>query len=90
MCKEEEEEENEKLIPMLLHIQAYWAGALHLFTPLPFRPGRGGLGDILRTHFFLNIGNVDNFDLSTYQQPSSIQISEDLFAHAQRLIDKFK
>jgi len=47
-----------------LGAQAYWGCGLHLFAPLPFRPGRGGLGDILRTHFFVNIGNIDNFDLS--------------------------
>ena len=40
----------------------YWAAALHLFAPLPFRPGRGGLGDILRTHFFVNAGNIDDFN----------------------------
>jgi outer membrane protein insertion porin family len=31
---------------------------------LPFKPGQGGLGDILRTHFFVNAGNIDNFDFS--------------------------
>ncbi|KAJ8245532.1 hypothetical protein GJAV_G00271740 [Gymnothorax javanicus] len=39
---------------------AYWAGGVHLFTPLPFRPGRGGFGDLFRTHFFLNAGNLCN------------------------------
>lgn len=42
--------------------QTYWAAGLHLFTPLPFKPGHGGLGDILRTHFFVNAGNIDNFN----------------------------
>uniref|UniRef100_A0A8C6LYB3 SAMM50 sorting and assembly machinery component n=1 Tax=Nothobranchius furzeri TaxID=105023 RepID=A0A8C6LYB3_NOTFU len=40
--------------------EAYWAGGLHLYTPLPFRPGRGGFGDLFRTHFFLNAGNLCN------------------------------
>lgn len=43
-------------------LQTYWAAGLHLFTPLPFKPGHGGLGDILRTHFFVNAGNIDNFN----------------------------
>jgi hypothetical protein len=38
--------------------QAYWAGGLHLFTPLPFRPGKGGFGDLFRMHIFLNAGNL--------------------------------
>uniref|UniRef100_A0A8C7MHB9 Sorting and assembly machinery component 50 homolog, like n=1 Tax=Oncorhynchus kisutch TaxID=8019 RepID=A0A8C7MHB9_ONCKI len=38
--------------------EAYWAGGLHLYTPLPFRPGRAGFGDLFRTHFFLNAGNL--------------------------------
>ncbi|KAL1502727.1 hypothetical protein ABEB36_007830 [Hypothenemus hampei] len=42
---------------------AYWAAGLHLFTPLPFRPGRGGFGELFRTHFFLNAGNVGDFSL---------------------------
>ena len=55
-----------EILTLFLHFvpQAYWAAGLHLFTPLPFRPGRGGLGDILRTHFFVNAGNIDNFDFS--------------------------
>lgn len=32
--------------------EAYWAGGLHLYTPLPFRPGQGGFGELFRTHFF--------------------------------------
>eukprot|EP00091_Calanus_sinicus_P010550 TRINITY_DN24453_c0_g1_i1.p1 TRINITY_DN24453_c0_g1~~TRINITY_DN24453_c0_g1_i1.p1 ORF type:complete len:180 (-),score=41.16 TRINITY_DN24453_c0_g1_i1:96-635(-) len=30
----------------------YWASGLHLYAPLPFRPGRGGLGDLFRSHVF--------------------------------------
>uniref|UniRef100_A0AAZ3SSQ0 POTRA domain-containing protein n=1 Tax=Oncorhynchus tshawytscha TaxID=74940 RepID=A0AAZ3SSQ0_ONCTS len=42
--------------------EAYWAGGLHLYTPLPFRPGRAGFGDLFRTHFFLNAGNLCNLN----------------------------
>ncbi|TRZ17857.1 hypothetical protein HGM15179_009265 [Zosterops borbonicus] len=42
--------------------EAYWAGGVHLYTPLPFRPGRGGFGDLFRTHFFLNAGNLCNLN----------------------------
>ncbi|XP_034828126.1 sorting and assembly machinery component 50 homolog [Maniola hyperantus] len=34
----------------------YWASGLHLYTPLPFQPGKGGLGDLFRSHLFLNAG----------------------------------
>lgn len=40
---------------------AYWAVALHLYTPLPFRPGRNGFGDLFKLHGFINGGNVTNF-----------------------------
>ncbi|XP_077994209.1 sorting and assembly machinery component 50 homolog A-like [Glandiceps talaboti] len=44
--------------------EAFWAGGLHLYTPLPFNPGKGGFGDLFRTHFFVNAGNLGsvNFD----------------------------
>ncbi|XP_053741166.1 sorting and assembly machinery component 50 homolog A-like isoform X2 [Synchiropus splendidus] len=38
--------------------EAYWAGGLHLYTPFPLRPWNSG--DALRTHFFLNAGNLCN------------------------------
>jgi len=41
--------------------EGFWAAAVHLYTPLPFRPGRGGLGEIFRTHLFANTGNIGNF-----------------------------
>ncbi|XP_026778397.2 sorting and assembly machinery component 50 homolog B [Pangasianodon hypophthalmus] len=41
---------------------AYWAGGLHLYTPLPFRATRGGFADLFRTHFFLNAGNLCNLN----------------------------
>ncbi|CAK9831700.1 Sorting and assembly machinery component 50 homolog [Anthophora retusa] len=40
---------------------AYWAIALHLYTPLPFRPGRNGFGDLFKLHGFINGGNATNF-----------------------------
>jgi outer membrane protein insertion porin family len=43
---------------------AYWATGLHLYAPLPFRPGRGGFGDLFRTHFFVNCGNIGDFEIS--------------------------
>lgn len=57
--------------------EAYWAGGLHLYTPLPFRPGRGGFGDLFRTHFFLNAGNLCNLNYGKTQEnkkPSSLHI----------------
>lgn len=36
----------------------FWAGGLHIFSPLPFRPGGGGFGDLFRTHMFVNAGNI--------------------------------
>ncbi|XP_075209779.1 sorting and assembly machinery component 50 homolog [Lycorma delicatula] len=40
----------------------YWSGALHLYSPLPFRPRAGGLGDYIRTHIFINAGNLGDFN----------------------------
>ncbi|PSN40542.1 Sorting and assembly machinery component 50 [Blattella germanica] len=37
---------------------AYWAGGLHLFTPLPFNPGKGGFGDLFKTHVFVTTGSL--------------------------------
>lgn len=48
--------------------EAYWASGLHLYTPLPFRPGEGGLGDYFRTHFFATAGNVDDFKFTEDMQ----------------------
>lgn len=39
----------------------YWAAALHMFGPLPFRPGRGGIGDLFRSHAFVTAGNVGSY-----------------------------
>ncbi|XP_014487519.1 PREDICTED: sorting and assembly machinery component 50 homolog [Dinoponera quadriceps] len=41
--------------------EMYWAAALHIYTPLPFRPGRNSFGDLFRLHGFMNAGNLSNF-----------------------------
>ncbi|KAL4225587.1 sorting and assembly machinery component 50 [Mactra antiquata] len=61
----------------------YCVGAVHLYTPLPFRSGKGGLGDILRSHFFVNTGNCGNFQslrLSDFNKDNL-----DLFRNSLRL-----
>ncbi|KAK4878105.1 hypothetical protein RN001_010611 [Aquatica leii] len=40
----------------------FWSSGLHLFTPLPFRPGKGGVGELFRMHFFANAGNTGDFE----------------------------
>lgn len=52
---------------------AYWTCGLHLFAPLPFRPGAGGFGDLFRTHLFLNAGNIGDFALDG---PASRNVEE--------------
>uniref|UniRef100_A0A8C5GKN4 POTRA domain-containing protein n=1 Tax=Gouania willdenowi TaxID=441366 RepID=A0A8C5GKN4_GOUWI len=56
--------------------EAYWAGGLHLYTPLPFRPGRGGFGDLFRTHFFLNAGNLCNLNYGDGPQAHLQKLAE--------------
>lgn len=46
-----------------LGADTYWSGGVHLYTPLPFRPGRGGFGDYFRIHGFLNAGNLRDTSL---------------------------
>lgn len=36
--------------------RVYWCSGLHLYTPLPFNPGKGGLGELFRSHVFVNAG----------------------------------
>lgn len=46
-----------------LGASAYWAGGLHLYSPLPFtKPG--GFGDLFRVHGFVNAGNLGNFEFT--------------------------
>lgn len=47
-----------------LGANTYWLAGVHLYSPLPFRPGAGGLGEFFRTHAFLNAGNIGNFAFS--------------------------
>ncbi|KAJ8249987.1 hypothetical protein COCON_G00232030 [Conger conger] len=56
--------------------EAYWAGGVHLYTPLPFRPGRGGFGDLFRTHFFLNAGNLCNLNYGEGPQAHLRKLAE--------------
>lgn len=53
---------------------SYWAAGLHLYTPLPFRPGKGGFGELFRTHFFVNAGNVCDFNLEKSSKSDLIEI----------------
>ena len=46
-----------------LGANTFWATGAHLYTPLPFRPGRGGFGDLFRLHFFANAGNLMDINL---------------------------
>jgi len=43
---------------------AFWATGAHIYAPLPFRPGKGGFGDLFRTHLFATAGNVGKFWLT--------------------------
>ena len=49
-----------------LGADTYWLAGLHMYTPLPFRPGRGGFGDLFRTHCFVNAGNLRNLDFTDF------------------------
>lgn len=51
----------------------FWAAAFHIYTPLPFRPGRNSFGDLFRLHGFINGGNLSNFTF-TYGKNNSIII----------------
>ena len=56
----------------------FWASGLHLYTPLPFKPGSGGLGDLFRTHMFVTAGNVGNFWLSGQVGRDLEQVTQNL------------
>lgn len=47
-----------------LGARTFWNGGLHIYTPLPFKPGDGGFGDYFRTHLFVNAGNIGEFNFS--------------------------
>ncbi|XP_059046846.1 sorting and assembly machinery component 50 homolog A [Achroia grisella] len=38
--------------------RAYWAGALHVWAPLPFVSGRSPVAGLFRSHLFLNAGSL--------------------------------
>jgi len=64
-----------------LGADAYWCSALHLYTPLPFRPGKGSFGEYFRTHFFVNAGNLTAMDRRKqceHQAVSSILVDRDI------------
>ena len=46
---------------MLQEVPCIGHQVFHLYAPLPFRPGKGGLGDLFRSHAFVTAGNVGNF-----------------------------
>ncbi|KAG7295666.1 hypothetical protein JYU34_021950 [Plutella xylostella] len=50
----------------------YWASGVHLYTPLPFRPGAGGLGDLFRSHLFANAGCLAGPEESSAMYLSSL------------------
>lgn len=49
-----------------LGAESYWLAAAHIYSPLPFRPGKGKFGDLFKTHFFVNAGNLGNVDFSKF------------------------
>ncbi|XP_047513632.1 sorting and assembly machinery component 50 homolog A [Pieris napi] len=56
----------------------YWASGLHLYTPLPFQPGKGGLGELFRSHLFLNGGCLAHPEEKTQaiiESLSSVRVS---------------
>ncbi|ESP04678.1 hypothetical protein LOTGIDRAFT_135720, partial [Lottia gigantea] len=59
-----------------LGADAYWLLAAHLYTPLPFRPGKGGFGDHFRTHFFANAGNLSNISLNNHIRENVMKLGE--------------
>lgn len=54
----------------------YWASALHVYTPLPFKPSI--FGDIFRLHGFINGGTLTNisFNSSKELQPNENNVSK--------------
>merc|ERR1719499_149761 len=53
----------------------FWASGLHMYAPLPFRPGKGGIGDLFKSHMFLTAGNVGNFWLSGHPSRDFEQVT---------------
>ncbi|KAK2153083.1 hypothetical protein LSH36_308g02016 [Paralvinella palmiformis] len=61
-----------------LGADTYWTAGLHLYTPLPFRPGRGGFGDYFRLHGFLNAGNLADTSLKQGYKQMLSNLAHDL------------
>jgi outer membrane protein insertion porin family len=57
---------------------AYWAAGAHLFTPLPFRPGKGKFGELFRAHFFITGGNCQSLAFGNQWQGSLFQFFSNL------------
>lgn len=49
-----------------LGAEAFWQGAAHIYSPLPFRPGKGRFGDLFKTHVFINAGNLGTLDFNDF------------------------
>lgn len=61
----------------------YCIGALHLYTPLPFKSGKGGFGDLFRSHVFVNAGSCGNIQRLGVDQFN--RENADLFRNSLRL-----
>lgn len=56
-----------------LGAESYWAAGVHLYSPLPFNPGKGRWGDIIRMHGFANAGNLCNVNLNNPDWPHQLK-----------------
>ncbi|KAK3104087.1 hypothetical protein FSP39_024327 [Pinctada imbricata] len=55
---------------------AYWLAGAHLFSPLPFRLGKGGFGELFRSHAFVNAGNLGEFHTDKTTKENLQQLSD--------------
>lgn len=59
-----------------LGAEAYWAGGLHVYAPLPFKPLKNILDKVCRAHVFVNAGNIGNFAFTDdYHQNFTVALS---------------
>ncbi|PIK49385.1 putative sorting and assembly machinery component 50-like A-like [Apostichopus japonicus] len=56
-----------------LGAESYWAAGVHLYSPLPFNPGKGRWGDLFRMHAFANAGNLCNVNLDNPNFPDQLR-----------------
>ncbi|XP_064600502.1 sorting and assembly machinery component 50 homolog [Liolophura sinensis] len=61
-----------------LGADTYWLCAFHMYTPLPFRPGKGGFGELFRSHFFINAGNLGNLNFDGSLKEKVLELGEAL------------